>query len=49
MCIFILEFYLNPHAKIKNMAYCQKLIIISKKYGDIMAQVPADVGCLNEE
>jgi hypothetical protein len=30
------------------MAYCQKLTIISKKYGVSMAQVPADVGCLNE-
>jgi hypothetical protein len=31
------------------MAYCQKLIIISKKYGDTMAQVPEDIGCKNLE
>ena len=31
------------------MTYCQKLIILSKKYGEIMAQVPEDIGCLNSE
>lgn len=31
------------------MTYCQKVIIISKNMEIIMAQVPADIGCINKE